>query len=119
MSAKYTPGPWLLVTGSQFDQENPSLDGFAVGYAEVGISTVTIRAVGQTMTPCPSLEVLEQIGLANANLMAAAPDLLEALETLLGALCETPDGRSSVLRHVPMAMDMARAAIAKAKGGAA
>ena len=79
MSAKHTPGPWSLDTGSQFDQENSPLDGFAVGYAEVGISIVTIRAVGQTMTPCPSLEVLEQIGLANANLMAAAPDMKHAL----------------------------------------
>jgi len=53
---------------------------------------------------------------ATAVLFKAAPKLYEALGVLLGALCENPDGRSLVLRHVPMAMDFARAALAEARG---
>jgi hypothetical protein len=54
---------------------------------------------------------------ANARLMAAAPELFDALEDFFNIM---HDYQSSVRKgYVTHAMDMARAAIAKAKGGAA
>ena len=52
--------------------------------------------------------------LANAHLIAAAPELLEALQTLDSLWCE----HESSAVDFTHAADQARAAIAKAKGGA-
>ncbi len=53
---------------------------------------------------------------ANARLISAAPDMLEALEFLLSDYLAI-DGESLTYSSVPA--DKARAAIAKARGGAA
>jgi hypothetical protein len=103
MSAKHTPGPWRLgdvaddsgriVKLCPVDQENQSIltvvDHEGVKFAAVYID-------------------------ADARLIAAAPELLLALEMLLDwHISETPeDEEFSAVRG-------ARAAIAKAKGGAA
>jgi len=94
---KHTPGPWFAVRNSCYWEVNPA------------------REVGDYDTPftvadCCASDPGDTTGLqeANARLIAAAPDLLAALEGLLaildaGALYET----QSVA---------ARAAIAKATG---
>ena len=48
-------------------------------------------------------------GMANARLIAAAPDLLEALEHLL-------EYAESVFEHTPICVKVAQSVIAKAKG---
>ena len=88
MTIKHTPGPWRVGTpppnGEQCIGDSK---GLMVAVATTGI------ALNET--------------LANARMIAAAPDLLEALEGLLNAL-------PSATTHP--AIKAARAAIAKAQG---
>lgn len=99
-AAKHTPGPW---------QVGPVFDNYG-----------TLEVIIEHMTPAGNLVVAVALGGlagqdANAHLMAAAPDLLEALRDL-EAMAERyrPPGNS-----MPDAQKKARAAIAKAEGGAA
>lgn len=82
MSAQHTPGPWMV----------RSYDSSSVGTKDY----MTAIIYGEN----------REEETANANLIAAAPDLLEALETL-----ENDDN------SIPsFAWDMVQSAIAKAKG---
>ena len=94
--SKHTPGPWRISSAPP-----PGVD---------------LRIVA----PCPSeqeplgeLFVAERIGArADARLMAASPDLLEALRWLQDWAWTDPDAPGDLF-----ARDVARAAIAKAEGG--
>lgn len=87
---KYTPGPWL------FDEESEAITTHnRITSGKTRIATVTLGWA----------EPFESEQIANARLIAAAPDLLEALQALI---CET----NSI--ELAAALDMARAAIAKA-----
>jgi hypothetical protein len=91
VSAEHTPGPWLL------DDENGVIaNNQVIAYAKA-ISHPILRKVD-----------VEQWN-ANACLIAAAPDLLEALDEMLDDI-----GRAN---SMPSAIK-ARAAIAKATGAA-
>lgn len=87
--SQHTPGPWRI--------------GDA-GHTVFG---------PKTDAPAPTM-VAQRLTRANARLIAAAPDLLAALEDLLDL------GRAGFIRGediaVTRAVDAARAAIAKAKG---
>ena len=97
---KHTPGPWVV------EPENYDCDGGTLVRTKGKICLANVWGVMFAKTP-------DDESLANARLIAAAPDLLEALEYLAGA-CELaldndyPEGRDPV--------SVARAAIAKAKG---
>lgn len=98
MSTKHTPGPWFV------DEESP-LD-------------VRTNGVGKLMWICDAPDGYDTSNIegmkqreANARLIAAAPDLLEALEVVLCEL-EAQD------IHAPARIAFAKAAIAKATGGA-
>ena len=109
MSAAHTPGPWSL--SASFDRverrvihgDNPPL----VWEIARGINSAHPDYMPRD----------EQI--ANARLIAAAPELLEALEVAL----ETIDGQAELLRACGAAygigatLQRAGEAIAKAKGG--
>ena len=100
--SKHTPGPWSQV---------PQSDGstlIARRY-ETGnqMKPMGLRIVGFTMARKDSLQEDE----ANARLIAAAPELLEALKDML-------DGHEDACTgYGEGAADKARAAIAKATGG--
>ena len=98
---KFTPGPWKVITKG-------SGNSFWVRVAVDGHHTVAWLDYW-TDTDCTSQKAQsEQI--ANANLIAAAPDLLEALEDTLD-LCESyQSGHNSAIA------ERARVAIAQAKG---
>ena len=83
METKHTPGPWAI-------------DGEGTN-AMVRGADLTIVAVRHRLTG-PTHE-------ANARLIAAAPELLEALESILSDACDNG-----------AYWDKARAAIAKARG---
>lgn len=88
--SEYTRGPWPIEwvdaqNGTQWFVVGPAKIWFASGWNE------------------------ERQALANANLIAAAPDMLEALEYLM-AVCSAIDDIGEEARSE------ARAAIAKAKG---
>ena len=88
--SKHTPGPWSVLT--EYGDET----------SVMGIEPNVLWGCGCCGSP--------NLGLKDAQLIAAAPDLLEALEELMtckqGELCD----------HYPAAYKKARAAIAKAKG---
>ncbi len=110
MTKKFTPGPWHFEPcniGSEKNRYNPIVthEGGNVAriFADVAMPGLTSKA--------PDLETAE----ANARLIAAAPDLLEACKVTLKALDaewggEATDGDNTV-RHAM------RAAIAKATKG--
>ena len=94
--SKFTPGPWTV---------EETAETYWIG---------TVRAnthkVGEVITGLdhgPYTEDAEERILANANLLAAAPDLYEALD--------------AIIRRVALVSpyyEMARAALTKADGGA-
>ena len=97
MNATHTPGPWC--TGEQGgDYQQVTGCGFI-------IATVNSwwKVVESAQTKRLRME-------ADARLIAAAPDLLEALEKLVSDMHDTCGIH-------PQAGDQARAAIAKARGG--
>lgn len=100
MNAKHTPGPWRIAPPGVYTS-GVNIDAFAGGYvALIG---------GGVSDPV----------MADARLIAAAPDLLEALETLLASfdseIHNEYDGTSWLAERLAEA-DHARAAIAKARG---
>lgn len=91
MSARYTPGPWVT----------------ADGYGPIEGGTA-VQSTHDSNLICSCTGYYGRDGAqANARLIAAAPELLEALQMLL----EFP--------NTGPATSAARAAIAKATGGAA
>lgn len=91
MTTKHTPGPWLSACNHRW--------GHQVVARAAGGGTVTIAHLG-------NLEFDED----NARLIAAAPDLLAALEAAHGYLVLFGTDQLDHVRSV------CRAAIAKAKG---
>lgn len=90
--SEHTPGPWIV---------KERVAGFDI------LAPKSVYAVAND--PGGDFGVIED--LEDARLIAAAPDLLEALENLL----ETSTGQGTHEQWLE-AMDQARAAIAKAKG---
>lgn len=94
MTSKHTPGPWKH---RHTPLRGIANDVYCVDWSE------------------DQEEVAEVVhGEANARLIAAAPDLLEALQVLDALWCENESGGLDF----SLAIDRARAAIAKATGDA-
>jgi len=79
MTATHTPGPWIIDTGSEYDAMNPPKKGTCVGSAELAFTTVAIRQDNQDHFACPSVEILNETGMANARLIAAAPEMYDII----------------------------------------
>ena len=104
--SKHTPGPWVVYGNGIFPK------GKSSNIATASIMNFELNHDG-TQKPCKEME-------ANANLIAAAPDLLAALNRLVDLhLCE----QEGVGAGMPTAEDWyeaveaAEAAIEKAEGG--
>jgi len=95
--SKHTPGPWTA--NEEFD------DGESLGIA------ITAGRLGQVVRVFD----VGQEGFANAHLIAAAPDLLEALQNLT-ACCFFPTSGNDAFQTT---VDRARTALVKATGEAA
>ena len=105
-NTQHTPGPW--VTGGCGD------DGWRM---ILGPKTRFYHAFGEAYTTGIahiSVSDCEAEDLANARLIAAAPELLAALQELFA----TASIRATTAESSIAAIDAARAAIAKATGGA-
>lgn len=87
----HTPGPWTVMREEYFD----------------GVPLVKRWVRGPQLSNAPEGEEAERAE-ADASLIAAAPDLLDALEELLSADPDMPSYGST--------LDKAEAAIRKAKG---
>lgn len=96
MKTKHTPGPWAVEKWNSYGQSSPVVTQVSA-FAEDGNRAMAIHISG-----CCPFAFVE----ANAKLIAAAPELLEALQDMLDA------------RHHPLARmsasDKAIAAIKKA-----
>ena len=105
-SAQHTPGPWGYNT-----EESADSASFLISDGELPIARVRISGA----RPLSELR-------ANARLIAAAPHLLAALEELEWAHSRLLDSESLVLpgddERLIHAGEIARAAIARSKGGA-
>jgi hypothetical protein len=110
MNTKHTPGPWRISNGN-FANLIEGYSGRHHGEWDDGFRAV---ASAQHCEPTGNYVNERENAEANARLIAAAPELLEACSLLLEAL------RSSNVSNglIRSAEDAARAAIAKARGGA-
>jgi hypothetical protein len=95
MSASHTQGPWTLIESARVDRPD--------------------RIVGDNGIPVASIFAPHK---ADTRLIAAAPDLLDALLSIAEHAREFADLEDSETMVVRMT-DKASAAIAKATGGAA
>ena len=110
LPAKHTPGPWQLNTA---EGRIPPIRKVKMPYGEAD----TFRAVVQTPTRSHVCELDfgygKAVDEANAHLIAAAPDLLEAVKAIVrGYDGPTVDAATAVSAHI----QAARMAIAKAEG---
>lgn len=98
MSA-HTPGPWLIREGDEWTHDVVTLEG--------------VNTEGDPMywTVASANGRRDEVK-ANVRLIAAAPDLLEALK-LCAAVCA---GETSYKRGLVEALEAARAALTKAEG---
>jgi hypothetical protein len=101
MKPDHTPGPWIA-------DENGVILGGLNGLTSIG---ETYCKAWERTPEHPMREAMLQEAQANARLIAAAPDLLEACKTFLGLW---PADRP-YHPDVKIAAEMARAAIAKAQ----
>ena len=115
-NAKHTPGPWTPFTHT-FASARRVLEDHERMLCAGGLHNFTITSVEATDPVQGDLVCIANLGngptaLANAALIAAAPDLL-------GALIAAEEDLDEVRgRHDPASLALVRAAIAKAKGGA-
>jgi len=93
---KFTPGPWEVV-------DHECYPGIIV--VKGPASPITIVTSATDIDPAGHVRRV-----SDARLIAAAPDLLEALEAIIASECRQPD--------VGCAWTKARAAIARARGEA-
>ena len=100
---KWTPGPWNI--GSS-DLPVSRMSIHCKGHKESCHSTIALMVSRMT------IGISHDEELANARLIAAAPDLLKALETLLSL----HDARVDTADAWNVSMEEARAAISKAIG---
>jgi len=99
MTSKHTPGPWAV-------HDHPT-DPYQYGHHVTTEDGLTICSVTYQLPVNTPHGVEEATRVANARLIAAAPELLEALQTLVDAVDPESTGWSEAV-----------AAIAKATGSA-
>lgn len=110
MNNKHTPGPWRLKAGRNIGNTIEGYSGRRGFEGDDGYRTV---ALYQSCEPT-GLRAEEVVNAtANARLIAAAPEMLEALQEIVAAA----DG--DWWEQLDATLEKSRAAIAKATGGAA
>jgi len=97
---KFTPGPWFAV-----EDIHDESDGFTY------IAGYDIKSNGAEIVGCEGISGDSAENLANARLIAAAPDLLGALEAAVTSMLDSGYNASE-----SVVIRKARAAIARAKG---
>jgi hypothetical protein len=109
----HTPAPWAIHT---CNENGPSLDSFFLSTtAQTWDGNEEERIICRFPTGTGQFSNMGRENLANARLIAAAPDLLSALEFFLADYIAI-DGEKLTGSSVPA--DKAREALRKAKGEA-
>ena len=107
---KFTPGPWSVVEDIARDRD---VNGHAIG--DEYIAGFNVESGTKEVVSCEGISGCGDEERANAHLIAAAPDLYEALNNVMSEI-------SSCLRDeeyyfgTTERFDNARAALAKARG---
>ncbi|MHA6476158.1 hypothetical protein ACX1DW_01505 [Stutzerimonas sp. KH-1] len=109
MSEGYTPGPWEVVGGHVYTKLGAVNRAGSRAHETDGWNIASINPWACTNADGEDEDMPVTEVMANAQLIAAAPDLLEALEALTANYADFEQGGSKNV-------DKARAAIAKAKG---
>lgn len=103
----HTPGPWRLDNNIAYGwKTNP----FSITVRKRGVHSTTVANIPAKQT------ISRDEAEANARLIAAAPELLEALQAIVKSLVDQDD--EGMIEHAQQMID-ARVAIAKATGGEA
>jgi hypothetical protein len=111
--SKHTPGPWIVTPQiNRVSHRSPSGSIRAVATAHVAWFVADDGSLHKSGRKAEAISENEAI--ANARLIAAAPELLEALDTLTAVVGLTPIAGNKVA--LQEAFDLARAAIVKATG---
>jgi hypothetical protein len=116
MTTKHTPGPWIVLADPEHVGKHPYHDCRFIATADAqwdeDFQTLEVGQIVCTMKD------IEDQG-ADARLIAAAPELLEALQRIVALDSEAGQVVliSTYLDSVSKAVKDARAAIAKATGG--
>ena len=107
----HTPGPWFAFN-ADYQGRSDEAPIFVIGPQE-------FHTVAKVRAGCHDDDLPAQTP-TNAALIAAAPDLLAALEAMVAPFATITDGTLSQYENVPQprAILQARAAIAKAKAKA-
>ena len=100
MSAKHTPGPWEVTTGC-FQEASRMSDGMVSCRVSYSLNAINQRGLDAPL---------------NATLIAAAPELLEALEELMQVVEAYIDTENVAIGDISHGVTIARAAIRKATG---
>lgn len=81
MGEAWTPGPWKVDT--PYDNDITS----TVGGGDI-CTTLNVEVVGRELTVADTVKASREEAWANARLIAAAPDMVSALDTYADQLCE-------------------------------
>lgn len=109
--SKHTPGPWVVqdetvIWTAVIDPPETSYD--------IGVPVADLWVSKSFVGPAYNRDEVA----ANARLIAAAPDMYEALEDLISSLEITWRNGFSAVEDVQKELEFARTAIRKAKGEA-
>ena len=106
MSAQHTPGPWMV---PHFARDDVCCNcAYVFSESQVGMGSICTIDHGDENEPL-------EIAKANARLISAAPELLEALQLLIHEVDESAVAGATVYGW-KAATDKTRAAISKATG---
>ena len=108
MIPEHTPGPWRTHPGSAVSSWNVRADDLTIAFCPTNTSWGDLTR-----------RVDEPHAKANARLIAAAPDLLDACEAIAAeaSIAQSPEGDDILVIELTRSeIDMLRAAIAKARG---
>lgn len=117
--SKHTPGPWVSKQDGKYRDSPWSIDhedGHDASWAPISTEKGRTLAIVVNDDSKRPMDFQEEEMHANANLIAAAPDLLEALEYLMRIVDSSGDESYVQIHLAPEFFEPARAAIAKAKG---
>lgn len=91
MTAKHTPGPWAVV-----ETKDPKI--VSIWHIEVGVDQISFFPYKRIWSECQIYSglVIDDQKMANARLMAAAPEMAAALQRAAHVLAELPDQPEAV-----------------------
>lgn len=117
MNPSHTSGPWRIdYQPDEFDSKQSRLR--IIDGSESSMGHPQGPLVLADLNVCAFAPHMDE-PLANARLIASAPELLAALEIILSSTCGDvgDDGHDGCIRIEAKALERVRAAIAKARGG--